>query len=102
MVVERADLEAAARVFKALSAPSRLQLLCLLAEGPSTVSGLVERSGMSQPLASQHLRTLRETGLVSLTRSGREAMYAVADTHVTHIVADAIDHAGEPGPVPTS
>lgn len=101
MVVERADLEAAARVFKALATPARLQLLCLLAEGPSTVSGLVERSGLSQPLVSQHLRTLRETGLVSLTRSGREAVYAVTDTHVAHIVADAIDHVGEDGPVPT-
>ncbi len=99
-MVERADLEAAARLFKALSAPARLRLLCLLAEGSSTVSGLVERSGLSQPLVSQHLRTLRETGLVSLTRSGREAVYAVADTHVAHIVADAIDHVGEAGTVP--
>lgn len=87
-------------MFKALSTPARLQSLCLLAEGPSTVSGLVERSGLSQPLVSQHLRTLRETGLVSLTRSGREAVYAVVGAHAAHIVADAIDHVGEPGPVP--
>ena len=98
MTVEYAELEAAARLFKALATPARLRLLCLLEEGPATVSGLVERSGLSQPLVSQHLRTLRENALVSLTRSGRESVYALADTHVGHIVADAIAHTAEPRP----
>lgn len=93
-------LEATARLFKALSAPARLRLLCLLADGPATVSGLVEGSGLSQPLVSQHLRTLREAGLVTFARAGRQARYALADTHVSHIVADAIAHAGENGAAP--
>ncbi|MFI7481552.1 ArsR/SmtB family transcription factor [Kocuria sp. M1R5S2] len=96
MTPDGADLEAAARLFRALATPSRLRLLCLLGEGQATVSQLVERSGLSQPLVSQHLRILRETGLVTLTRSGREAVHALADTHVGHIVADAVAHAAEP------
>lgn len=107
MIPDPAALEAAARLFRALGTPARLRLLCLLGDGPATVSRLVERSGLSQPLVSQHLRTLRETGLVVLTRSGREAIHALADTHVSHIVGDALAHAGEvqqpsgrsPGPV---
>lgn len=95
MLAERAELEAAARLFRALATPARLQLLCLLEEGPATVSRLVELSGLSQPLVSQHLRILRETGLATLTRSGREAVYALADNHVSHIVGDALAHAGE-------
>jgi DNA-binding transcriptional ArsR family regulator len=95
MSADPVALEAAARLFRALGTPARLQLLCLLEDGPATVSRLVERSGLSQPLVSQHLRTLRETGLVTLTRSGREAIYALADTHVSHIVGDALAHAGE-------
>lgn len=95
MLPESSDLEAAARLFRALATPSRLQLLCLLEGGPATVSRLVERSGLSQPLVSQHLRILRETGLVALTRHGREAVYALADNHVSHIVGDALAHAGE-------
>lgn len=95
MVAADADLEAVARLFRALATPARLKLMCLLEEGPSTVSGLVHGSGLSQPLVSQHLRTLRETGLVSLTRTGREAVYAVTDTHVSHIVTDAITHTAE-------
>lgn len=96
MRAERAELEAAARLFRALGTPARLQLLCLLEDGPATVSRLVELSGLSQPLVSQHLRILREAGLVTLTRTGREAVHALADTHVSHIVADAIAHAAEP------
>lgn len=96
MLPERAELEAAARLFRALATPARLQLLCLLADGPATVSRLVELSGLSQPLVSQHLRILRETELVTLTRTGREAVHALADTHVSHIVTDAIAHAAEP------
>jgi DNA-binding transcriptional ArsR family regulator len=89
------DLEAAAELFKALSSASRLSLLRLLAEGTATVGSLAERSELSQPLVSQHLRTLRAAGLVSVERVGREAHYSVADTHVSHIVDDAIQHALE-------
>lgn len=89
------DLEAAAELFKALSSASRLRLLTILAEAPATVSKLAEASGLSQPLVSQHLRTLRAGGLVSVHREGREARYELADLHVAHIVADAVKHALE-------
>ncbi len=89
------DLEPAAELFKALSSSSRLTLLRLLAGGEATVGDLVVRSGLSQPLVSQHLRTLRAAGLVSVERVGREAHYAVSDTHVTRIVEDAMKHALE-------
>jgi ArsR family transcriptional regulator, zinc-responsive transcriptional repressor len=89
------DLDAAADLFRALSSISRLRLLRLLAQERATVGSLAERSGLSQPLVSQHLRTLRNAGLVSVERSGREARYAIADEHVAHIVEDAVLHAGE-------
>lgn len=95
MVSHVTDLQSAADLFKALSSPSRLGLLCLLAEGPLTVGVLVERSGLSQPLVSQHLRTLREAGLVSFTRVGREARYAMADAHVFHLLDTVITHVSE-------
>lgn len=89
------DLEPAAELFKALSSSSRLRLLRILSTGASTVGHLAEQSGLSQPLVSQHLRTLRSAGLVSVERIGREARYEVADTHVSHIVDDAVLHALE-------
>lgn len=89
------ELEPVAELFKALSSSSRLKILQILADGSSTVGRVATTSGLSQPLVSQHLRTLRSAGLVSVRRSGREAYYDVADAHVTHIVQDAVQHARE-------
>lgn len=88
-------LDDAARLFKALSSPSRLEIIRLLTESPRTVSDLTGATGRSQPLVSQHLRVLREAGLVIVTRSGREGTYAIADEHVAHVVEDAIAHSAE-------
>lgn len=84
----------AAELFKALAAPARVSILRALRQ-PSTVSQLVERTGLSQPLVSQHLRVLRGVGVVSYLRSGREAIYRVTDDHVTHVIEDAITHGME-------
>ncbi|WP_314451019.1 metalloregulator ArsR/SmtB family transcription factor [uncultured Microbacterium sp.] len=85
-------LDATADLFKVLGSSSRLLLLRLLASEPSGVGVLAERSEMSQPLVSQHLRTLRQAGIVTVTRRGREALYQLADHHITHVIDDAIAH----------
>lgn len=94
MRVERGVAEAAA-LFKLLSNESRLRLIQLISESPCTVGELAERTTMSQPLVSQHLRSLRQGGLVTAERHGKEVTYAIADTHVSHVVADAVTHALE-------
>jgi len=88
-------VQRAAELFKALSSPARVALLQLLAE-PASVTALVHSTGLSQPLVSQHLRVLRGAGLVSVTRSGRESIYSVADHHITHVIEDAVSHVLEP------
>lgn len=88
----RAGLEATAALFKALGSESRLLLLRLLTDEPATVGTLTARSGMSQPLVSQHLKTLRQAGIVTVARTGREAEYQLADHHIAHVVDDAIAH----------
>ncbi len=87
--------EAAGELLKVLSAPARLAIVAELSEQPRFVHELVERLGMSQPLVSQHLRVLRGAGLVGVERHGRGAAYSLADQHVAHIVADAVQHSKE-------
>ena len=89
-------LEDAAELFKVLGNESRLWLIRLLGKEPRTVGALTEVTGMSQPLVSQHLRTLRQAGLVTATRQGKAVIYTLADEHVIHIVADALVHVQEP------
>jgi ArsR family transcriptional regulator, zinc-responsive transcriptional repressor len=93
--------EAAGELLKVLCAPARLAIVSELAEQPRFVHELVERLEMSQPLVSQHLRVLRGARLVRVQRQGREAVYSLADHHVAHIVADAVQHSTEePQPIP--
>ncbi len=94
-------LAAAADLFKVLGSESRLGLLRLVEQQPRTVGSLAEAMSMSQPLVSQHLRTLRQAGLVSATRAGKEITYQLADVHVSHIVADALAHVLEEAGIET-
>jgi DNA-binding transcriptional ArsR family regulator len=95
-----ARLEPAVELLKALAAPVRLAVVEELTAGPRCVHELVERLGVSQPLASQHLRVLRGAGLVTAGRRGREVEYRLADDHVAHVVRDLLQHAAEPTPAP--
>ena len=91
-------MRAAAELFKALSSPARLALLLELERGPACVHELVQGSGASQSLISQHLRVLRGAQLVRGDRRGKEVVYTLMDSHVSHLVTDAIAHVGEPAP----
>jgi len=64
-----------ADVFRAVSDPTRRQMLELLSGGDRTVTELAEPFDISQPAVSQHLRVLREAGLVDVRREGRHRIY---------------------------
>lgn len=96
---EESGLADAAQLFKVLGNESRLRLLRLIGSEPRTVGALVEVTEMSQPLVSQHLRTLRQAGLVAASRSGKEVTYHLADRHVSHVIDDALAHVQEPAVV---
>jgi DNA-binding transcriptional ArsR family regulator len=63
-------------VFNAIAEPRRRQLIELLAhDAPKPVSELVEMMGLPQPAVSKHLAVLREVGVLTVTREGRQRMY---------------------------
>ncbi|GGM42091.1 ArsR/SmtB family transcription factor [Promicromonospora citrea] len=70
-------------VFEALGDPVRRRLLELLAPGEQPAGALVTalqaRVRISQPAVSQHLRVLREAGLVRVRAAGTRRLYAVDD-----------------------
>jgi DNA-binding transcriptional ArsR family regulator len=64
------------RVFAALANATRREVLRLLRdEGPQPVQALADRFDMRRPSLSEHLKVLREAGLVSERRSGRQRIY---------------------------
>ena len=64
------------RVFAALASAVRREVLRLLRDGgPQPVQALADHFDMRRPSLSGHLRVLREAGLVSERRSGRQRIY---------------------------
>ena len=88
---------AGATLLKAMAHPLRLAILAALIDGPKCVHELVECTGATQPLVSQHLRVLRGADLLHGDRRAREVVYTLVDDHIHHIVIDAVDHARTEG-----
>jgi DNA-binding transcriptional ArsR family regulator len=74
---QRAKSSPADRVFAALANPTRRDVLDLLLDGPRPVQEIAERFDMARPSVSEHLKVLRDAGLVSETKHGRQRLYAV-------------------------
>ena len=62
-------------VFRAIADPTRRAILDLLMAGERAVNDLLAPFKMTQPAISQHLKVLREAGLVSERRAGRQRLY---------------------------
>src|SRR4051794_24437073 len=72
--------ERLAYAFKALSDPSRVRLISLIAAadgGEACACDLTEPVGLSQPTVSHHMRILVDAGLVTREQRGRWAYYRV-------------------------
>ena len=63
--------------FSALADPTRRQIFERLAKRPRPVGELADGLPVSRPAVSQHLRVLRDAGLVSDTRVGSRRLYRV-------------------------
>ena len=81
-----------ARVFKALSDPTRVRLLSLIAAtagGEACACDLIEPVNLSQPTVSHHMRQLLDAGLVTREQRGKWAYYRVVNDTL-HAVATAL------------
>ena len=69
----------AVSVFRALGDPSRMDIFALIASRPEAicVCDIVSRFDLRQPTISHHLKVLRDAGLVTATRRGTWAYYAI-------------------------
>lgn len=79
--LELEQAERLARAFKALSDPTRVRLLSLIAAsdvGAACICDLTAPVGLSQPTVSHHMKQLVDAGLVTREQRGRWAFYAIA------------------------
>lgn len=63
--------------FVALADPTRRQIIQSLAAGESAFGEIAEQFEMSRPAVSQHLKVLRESGLVAVRRDAQRRIYRI-------------------------
>lgn len=84
-----APIATAAKLFCGFSDPTRLAIISTLAGGEQRVSDIVTALNGSQGNISGHLKCLRECGLVTDRRAGREVYYRIAHDEVIDVVRSA-------------
>jgi ArsR family transcriptional regulator len=89
--------EELAELFKAVADTTRLRLVKLLAEAPHAlcVNALTARLGVTQSAVSQHLRVLRQAGLVRGERCGNQVHYSIDRRRVTQATKLFMDTLGK-------
>ncbi|KKU42284.1 MAG: ArsR family transcriptional regulator [Microgenomates group bacterium GW2011_GWA1_46_7] len=90
-----------ANLVKALSHPSRLELIHLLRSRALTVSQMAKMLGKRQAYVSQHLLILKRAKVTASTRHGKEIYYEVADPHIS-TVCDSLFSLVHPTPLSAS
>lgn len=70
-------MEAYDSLFDALGDATRRRTFELLRTGPKSVGALAEQLPVSRPAVSQHLRVLKEAGLVRAEQAGTRRVYSV-------------------------
>ena len=84
-----------AQTYRLLGDATRLRILLVCLEGPLPVNEIARRTEASQSLVSHHLRLLRAARLVKGTRQNKQVLYQAGDDHISHMLADMIEHVAE-------
>lgn len=94
MTADPADrLEETEQIFSALAHPSRRHILLTLhfRGGQMSAGDIAKRFACSWPTTTRHLNILRESGLISVQRSGRERVYRLERDALLTTVGDWLD-----------
>lgn len=73
-----------AELLKALAHPRRLEIVQLLRDGALCVSDIYEMLDLPQANISQHLMILRDAGVVTSVRDGKQIIYKIANKKIIH------------------
>ena len=74
--------------FKALSDPTRREILKLLRNGPKTSGEIAEKFPSAWATISRHLAVLRDSGLILSERNGQQIVYELNTT----VFDDVVNH----------
>ena len=81
-------------VFKALSDPTRREILRLLSGGERTAGELASSFDMTKPSMSHHFAVLKEADLVRSRHNGQQIIYSLNTTVLEDVLTRLWDHLG--------
>ncbi len=84
-----------AELFKMFADSTRIKILVDLSQGEKNVSEICEDLEMNQSAVSHQLKILKNAKLLTSRRDGKSMIYALADDHVSTIIAMGKDHIEE-------
>ena len=73
-------------IFQGLANPTRIAIVELLREGELSAGKLIERLGIEQPNASQHLAVLRAKQIVVSRKVGNQVYYSIRDRALIEVL----------------
>ena len=85
-----------AELFRILGQPVRVQILLVIGQGEACVCHLEAYLGLRQAAISQHLMVLRDAGLVTSVRDGRNIFYRLVRPELLEVVRQAARISGIP------
>ena len=93
--LERKELEALSRFFKALGDPTRLAIAMALQTGEMCVCDLAAFTGISESAVSHQLRHMKDLALVKNRRDAQMLYYSLDDSHIAELIQTGLDHIRE-------
>jgi DNA-binding transcriptional ArsR family regulator len=88
--------EKVAELFRVIGQPVRIQILLVIGEGEACVCHLEAYLGQRQVAISQHLMVMRDAGLVTTRRDGRNIYYRLAKPEILDLARQAAAIVGIP------
>lgn len=80
------NIEQAAVAMQAMSHPLRIKILCMLSSGEMIVQDLVDAVGTTQSNVSQHLRILKDCGIVASRKDATRIYYRIEDRRIVRMI----------------
>ncbi|WP_281518744.1 metalloregulator ArsR/SmtB family transcription factor [Acidaminococcus timonensis] len=88
---KNADFSAVSTLFSSLADSNRIKLFWFLCHMEECVINLSALMNMSSPALSHHLKILREKGLITSRRAGKEMYYKAANTEEVRLLHHMIE-----------
>ena len=84
-----------ANIFKALSDPTRREILKLLQKSDLNAGQITEQFNMKAPSITHHLHILRDAGLVQSVKQGQQVIYNLNTTVLQEVLNWVLDLQGK-------